>query len=389
MEEGTAFKNLNTSDSKKSSRIIWIVFILAGLSGIGWWFVIASKKDQQLEIQKPIPQKIEGEFFLLEKLQAGQFADGYAEGEKLIVQHPDSEFILKMTALLYFGEGLQRHDRVVLERAEDLFTHLYTKNPNDFAIILSIAQTKGLLARPEEGILLLEQTLQNFPEQETAIFFELGKLHDQAGNRERAYTYLQKASKQISPLDTRVSGAYFLLGRLELQEDMHPNQKNMREMQKYISKLIDPRRTNAERAMGYALLSELEHTKNNQSQAIDAAKKAIALEPNSAAWQHALGEVLLEGHANEKDIFYTNRLDEAITTLEKSLQSQNGKMLSHSYYLLGVAYQLNEENDKAQKMWREGLRIVPIDPFFPQWFKKTVKKNLESALERPEQFLVK
>jgi tetratricopeptide (TPR) repeat protein len=219
-------------------------------------------------------------------------------------------------------------------------------------------------------------------EQSGEYYYELGKMYDYAGDRELAYANLNKAVSLLPQKHPKLLPTYVLLARLAFQPDEHPSEKDKQEIKKYILLLTNPENTKTEQAWGHALQAELYHMEDNQEEAIFTAKRAVALDPENATMQHVLGEALLEGHKDGKEIYYTNFLNEAIVAFEKNLETQKQ---AHSYYLLGVAYWYKGEKNKAKELWQTGLEIIPSDPYYPMWYKTVLKKEIEEVLEHPEE----
>lgn len=260
-------------------------------------------------------------------------------------------------------------------------------NPNAFERILKamIAGTifVGIIwlsSGRDEAKPLPDDSLSNF-EQEGAYFYELGKTYDYAGERELAYENLTKAVDLLPPEDPRLLNTYVLLSRLLLPLGQPLDKSKNHEINKYISILINPQNTNTEQAWGYSLLSELRRMENNKIDAISYGKKAITLDPESAAAQHVYGMSLFGGRENGKQVFYTDNLDEVINAFTKSVEIQ--KTMSPSWYLLGVAYWYKGDKEKARGYWQESLRLLPNDPYYPAWFKVALKQKVDIALTNP------
>jgi tetratricopeptide (TPR) repeat protein len=212
-------------------------------------------------------------------------------------------------------------------------------------------------------------------------YYELGRINENVGDRTQAHENFGKALSLMSPHDPRIPAIYVYLARLEFQSDENPTEENKKEIQRYADLLIKDGNTAKEKAWGYALLLELYHMEDRQEEAIAAGKKALELQPNDPSLLHVLAEGYMEAHIGGKEFYYTNYLDETIDALETSLKSQRTQ--SHSLYLLGVAYWYKGETKKAYDLWLEAKRALSTDPYYPDWYKPILGKDIDEALEDP------
>ena len=378
LNDASVESSFSTSTKKPIPHWTLVIIAMAAIATGLFFIVRMDRKVSQKELLRA-PQEKQNS--LLQKLVRGQYSDGREEGERLLRQYPGDPFILKNTATAYYNSGINPRNPPLLLRAEELFRRYLTIEPADFTSLRMLVRTKNALMKRRESITLLEKTAQKFPEQASALYFDLGILYDLTGSKREARRYYEFVLKS----DPRHAGVHILLSRLAVGTIDTPT--DIAAMRAHAQKAIElspAPHQQKNRALAYAFLAESYHHEDNIAKGLENAQKSVSINPVCAGCVHVLGEVLIEKYrksgvrADQKD------LARGIAALEESLDLE--PLLSHAYISLGIGYWLKGEFIHARKTWKKGLQILPQDPNYPDWYKPVIKKELEEALANPQAF---
>lgn len=313
--------------------------------------------------------------------ESSRMKDNYmqsiTQGESLIKEYPDDFYIHHLTARAYIYNWFKTSDESLLKRAEELLAIALQKKPQGAVELFRDQRViKALLLKHEEGIDFFQKKISEFPDLAAEFHLHIGSLYDLSGNRTEAKRYLGLAIKG----NPNQPDAYFVLARLAVGDAGGPNILAIRQ---YATKGIEVSTTSpANAGFGYAMLAEAYIFEKNYPQAIQTARKGIAITRSCSGCYHMLGDALLGTYFKQKS---PKILEESIQAQEKAVML--APHATHPYYNLGIGYFLRGEREKAIATWQKGLGYLARDPHYPAWYKPEIEKVLRTALANPDSVL--
>ncbi len=353
---------------------VWIIIAIAAIA-VALFFIVTEREVSQKQSARASKNERDS---LLQRVVRQEYSEGREEGERLLKKYPADPFILKNAAVLYYNSGVNPRNHILLTRAEELLERYYVRMPSDFISLRMLAQIKNELMRRRESIVLLEKAVQQFPERASELYFDLGTLYDLNGSKREARRYFEFVLKN----DPNHVPAHTLLSRLAV--GTLKTATDIPTMRNHALKAIELSKNSLQRknrAFAYTLLAESYLFEEKFEEGLVQVKRGIALNPVCAACVHVLGEILVGKYHHERTLGRKGNggeLVEGTHALEESLELN--PLLSHAYVNLGLAYWFKGEFIRARATWEKGLSILSKDPYYPNWYKPVIKKELEEAL---------
>jgi len=219
-----------------------------------------------------------------------------------------------------------------------------------------LAELKLALHKPREALELMEKARSRFRKSFALEFLTAAAY---AGAKDYAeavkhYTEAEVIAKASEPASLTHLFYYRFGSALERRGDYAEAEKCFRQCLE-----IAPNFAEAMNYLGYMWAER----GNNLDEAKKLIEKAVALEPDNAAYLDSLGWVLFKQH----------QWSEALEWLQKAVQ-QADQPDPTLYDHLGDAYAGMKVFDKAREAWRKSVQLEPNDE---------VKKKLEKAGTKP------
>jgi len=256
----------------------------------------------------------------------------------------------------YYFLGNMAYQERRLNDAVDYFERALMLKPELEPVYYRLAELKLALNKPREALELMEKARGRFRrgfalESLTAAAYAGAKEYAEAVKH---YTEAEVIAKASEPASLTHLFYYRFGSALERRGDYAEAEKCFRQCLE-----IAPNFAEAMNYLGYMWAER----GNNLDEAKKLIEKAVALEPDNAAYLDSLGWVLFKQH----------QWSEALEWLQKAVQ-QADQPDPTLYDHLGDAYAGMKVFDKAREAWRKSVQLEPNDE---------VKKKLEKAGTKP------
>lgn len=208
---------------------------------------------------------------------------------------------------------------------QDLQTHYL------LALIYSTQQEFDKAA--EEYEIILTHFSKSDP-QNVEVYSYLGQLY----YSEKKYDKAIEQFMIILKLEPKNVETMFVLGSLYLERNDRP--KAVEYLKNAIA--IDPEHENSLNSLGYIYAEDGTHL----DEAVDLIKKALAISPDNGAYLDSLGWAYYKKGMNK----------EALENLQKASTLFTDPVI---YEHLGDVYYAMQQNENAEKSWKESLKLLP------------------------------
>ena len=238
-------------------------------------------------------------------------------------------------------------------------------NPdNQAAFLLYLAMALELSGETEEALKVVDQAIQAAPDNPQIESRRPWILYHAGQYEEARQGYLKLLKKYGDNYESEAVRRVVRTARMILS-NIAVIQENLPEAERWLEEVLDefPDDPGALNDLGYLWADQGKHL----HRALEMIRKAVAAEPDNAAYLDSLGWVL----------YRLGKLEEALRYLERSVEllgeEPDGVVLDH----LGDVYQALGRRQDAVRMWKQALKA--LDPKTEQKKIDQVRRKLQQA----------
>lgn len=346
LDAGLAMLN---ADPPRLDRAGWVVLLKVANR--------AKKDDKYIALlrwgMKDNPSPLVGRELIGALSKAKRFEEAEAEFQSMLARYPDERTPQTMLTLAQLRIDARREATAI-----PLLNDILKEAPNDPAVLLSLATALGRVGKFDEGVARIKDALKADPTNSDLIRV-LMAVYMQAGKNQEMVDFLKSVVERFPNNDelvrlarSNLSIAYTNLGDYA---------KGEAELEILFAKNPDDPGVNND--LGYLYAEQ----GKNLEKAEGMIRKAVADEPENAAYLDSLGWVL----------FKRGKAKEAIEPLRKAIEHLEGREDATIPEHLGDAYFEIKDRAKAKELWEQAEKVAagmnPPDKRLPE-----IRKKLES-----------